>query len=275
MPNLELSNQKQVTPNSLPAVSVVTSRSTGDPIRSTRLSRFNRRTKAGKLALLAYHEASHAVVFMAFTWEVLQVSLRRQGESLGRITDGAYQGDVEYFDAAMRLEPSERMHHIYHMQRWIMAVIAGLVGEAICRGEVYNQRRFDAYTNWSDGKPIPKEMLPSGYLEHTDRDKIHLVAERILVLQPGRSAGVAEHLRKAWFSTEEMLRTPGIWAAVERVAEALLASPSFELEAEGISAAAGDDESPYLFELAKPWSDVEQEAACRTDWLSAGPARVG
>lgn len=67
------------------------------------------------------------------------------------------------------------------------------MGEAICRGEAFNQRRFDEYSNWSDGKPIPTEKLWPGYLQHTDRDKVYLVAERILVLQPGCSTGVDEH----------------------------------------------------------------------------------
>ena len=65
------------------------------------LRRFNRRTCSGKRALLAYHEAGHAVVFCSFTWKVLSVSLRKQGESLGRVSTFAYQGSAEYFEAAL------------------------------------------------------------------------------------------------------------------------------------------------------------------------------
>jgi len=243
---------------------------TPDRKGNARRGQFDRRTRSGKRALMAYHEAAHAVVFSAFSWRVLVVTLRRQGESLGRVSTYAYQGSAEYFESALSREPSERANSTFHMQCWIMAMLAGLVGEAICRGETFNQRRFDDCTYWVDGKPIPAEKLWPGYLQHTDRDKAHMVAERILVLQPGRSSGVAEHLRKAWASTEELLWTHGIWAAVERVAAALLLSPNLELDEDEIEVAIGE-ERPYLFELAQPWSYAEREAACRMDWSCGIP----
>ncbi len=80
-------------------------------------------------------------------------------------------------------------------------------------------------------------------------------------------------LRKAWATTEVLLRTPGIWAAAERVAEALLVSPNSVLDEDEIAEVIGDD-LPHLYSLARPWRDAEQAAACRMDWscrITRGP----
>lgn len=49
-----------------------------------KIKRFNRMTRAGKRALSAYHEASHAVLFELFGFPVHAISFVRQGESLAR-----------------------------------------------------------------------------------------------------------------------------------------------------------------------------------------------
>lgn len=196
------------------------------PRRNThrKVKRFNRVTRAGKRSLSAYHEASHAVLFELFGFRVHAINFVRQGESLAR-TECIKPFDENEFEEL--LDRGEEEDALWLAQTWILALLAGRVGESICLDRGFDAARFERDTFWEHGKPVPREKLPPGYLEHTDRDKAHLMSRGMLRVRRGIARNASKHLRESWHETERVLRDA--WPSVIRVGEALLLSKASQL----------------------------------------------
>jgi hypothetical protein len=164
-------------------------------------------------------------MFELLGFDVRGVCLTRDGESLARTEVFVAIADEAVFDAILRGGLEDLA--IDQSQRYVLALLAGRVAESICLGTTFDPERFTRDTFWEDGEAVAPERLPPSWLQHTDRDKAHIMGERILRLRPTLAKSVAEHLRASWELTDRALNET--WPAVARVGEALLGATTGRL----------------------------------------------
>ncbi|MGH7790645.1 MAG: hypothetical protein ACRERC_27540 [Candidatus Binatia bacterium] len=159
----------------------------------------------------AYHEAGHVSVGVAIGLGIpMAIEMDPRGESLARMR---WNYDV----LAAPTEQRERV---------ALHFLAGYVAECRARG----WRRVNAVpycarrSYWSDGHPLDVAALPSGWLQHSDGD-------RVAILYSSRDNPRAlpdDVLVNLWARTAEIIHAPLVWRALEDLALLLLTSGSVE-----------------------------------------------
>jgi hypothetical protein len=160
-----------------------------------------------------------------FGWRVQGISTVKQGESKARTLAGIDIAEEDVFEEYV--SDGDEQDALWQSQAYILVLLAGRVAESICLGESFDGARFERDSFWEDGKPLPREMLSPDLREHTDRDKAHVIAERMLRKRSALSVSVAHHLRASWDLTERVLTD--VWSSVIQLGETLLRAETAEI----------------------------------------------
>jgi len=153
----------------------------------------------------AYHEAGHVSVGVAVGLGIpMAIEMDPSGESLARTR---WNCDV----LAVPMEQRERV---------ALHLLAGYVAECRVRGwRRVNAVRYCARRSyWIDGHPLDVAALPSGWLQHSDGDRVALLYSS--THQPRVLTDAL--LINLWNSTAQVVDTPLVWAAIEDLAGTVL-----------------------------------------------------
>ncbi|XYH92699.1 hypothetical protein ACMHYB_33095 [Sorangium sp. So ce1128] len=205
-----------------------------------RLRRLNRVTRDGQRAILAHHEAAHAVVGAMLGVAVERIEMWRRGESRARTwvrhllvsTSAYFQSVKESEDKRLRRFALRAIEDVE------VFTLAGPCEEAIVLRQPLD---LEVRSYWLDGRPVP---LPDwakqkNYLAHSDSDRARILSARVLCLDPRRAISPDEHRASMVERTLRLLRAKGVQPAIERLAERLIQEE--HVDAQGIRETIGDD----------------------------------